>query len=99
MSSKPQRQGDNLMTSRWIIDRHIPIALLVGLAMQTIGAIWWAASTTARLDQLENQAKATAPMAERVIRLEEKIGTVQAGITEIKSLVQNLIGPMERPRK
>lgn len=95
MGNKPSRPREE---RGWIIDRHIPIALLIGLAMQTVGAIWWAASTTARIDQLESQAKANAPMAERVIRVEEKIGAIQAGISEIKVMVQNLIGPIERPQ-
>ena len=39
---------------RWTLDKHIPVALLIAIALQTCTAIWWAATTTARLNVLEN---------------------------------------------
>ena len=38
---------------RWHLDRKIPIALLVALFFQSCAAMWWAASTNTRVDQLE----------------------------------------------
>lgn len=71
--------------SHWHIDKKVPVALLLGLGVQALGAFWWAASTSARVDQLERQVAAAAPQAERLIRVEEKLGGVQASLAEIKA--------------
>ena len=71
----------------WHLDRKVPIALIATIVIQTMAIVWWAAKTDARVDQLERWQAASLPLSERVIRLEEKIGVVQQGITEIKQLV------------
>jgi hypothetical protein len=30
----------------WHLDKRVPIALIAAIVMQTMGAIWWAASVT-----------------------------------------------------
>lgn len=75
---------------RWHVDKTVPVALLLGLAVQAAGAFWWAASTSARVDQLERQVAAAAPQAERLIRVEEKLGGVQSSLAEIKAALQAL---------
>lgn len=72
---------------QWHLDKKVPIALIGTLTIQTMAVVWWAAGAATRLDQLERQVREAAPQAERVIRLEEKIGVVQQGIAEIKSLL------------
>lgn len=35
----------------WHLDRRVPIALIVTLAVQTAGMVWWAASLSSRVDE------------------------------------------------
>ena len=37
--------------SRWKLDRHIPIAFLIGLLLQTGGIVWWASALSEQVDQ------------------------------------------------
>lgn len=37
----------------WHLDKRLPIALIVTLFVQSAAIIWWAATTSARLDQVE----------------------------------------------
>ena len=58
----------------WTIDRHIPIAVLVVILLQTVGVIVWAvtfrATTEQRLEVLEKQVDRMALVSERIHRVE-----------------------------
>lgn len=73
---------------RWHLDRRVPIALMVTIAIQTGAMIWWASSLSERVNHLERQANATAPQGDRLTRVEVKIETALEGITEIKRLIR-----------
>ena len=73
---------------QWHLDKKVPIALIMTLAVQTVTIVWWAATASARLDQLERATAIFAPHIERVIRVEEKVGVVQQGIAEIKTILR-----------
>lgn len=72
----------------WKVEKSIPIALIITIAVQTVGVAWWASNLTSRVEQLERQMSGAAWQAERIIRLDERLNTVQTGITELKLLVQ-----------
>lgn len=81
----------------WHVGREIPIALIITIAVaflgQTVAAVWWVALTSSRIEQLERKMEFAAPQAERIIRLEEKLGWVQQGIAEIKLLISRNQAP------
>jgi hypothetical protein len=72
----------------WHLDKRVPIALIVTIALQTGSFIWWAASVSERVNTLERRAEQTAPQADRLTRVEVKIESIQEGITEIKRLIR-----------
>ena len=55
---------------RWHLDKRIPLALIVTIAMQTLAATWWAASVDARLAAVEEAAATSRNVGERITRLE-----------------------------
>jgi hypothetical protein len=72
----------------WHLDRRVPIALILTIAMQTGGVIWWASATSTRLDALEKKVEAAAPQAERIIRLETKMEAILDSVSEIKAILR-----------
>lgn len=44
---------------KWSIGREIPLATVAVLLAQTVGAIWWAASITAKVESVEKNAAST----------------------------------------
>jgi hypothetical protein len=46
------REFANRRADRWHVGKEIPIAVLVMLAVQTGGGIWWAASLSQKLDSV-----------------------------------------------
>jgi hypothetical protein len=74
--------------ARWHLDKRVPLALIVTIAIQTGTFIWWASSLTERVNTLERERVATAPQGERLTRVEVKLEGVQVGIDEIKRLLR-----------
>jgi hypothetical protein len=74
--------------THWALDKRVPIALILTIAIQTGGLIWWASDVNARVAQLERQAAVAAPQPERIIRLETQIEAIREGIAEIKTLIR-----------
>lgn len=80
------------MAARWTIDRHVPLALIGAILLQSAVGIWWAgsfsAATSGRLDVLEKQAMTTAPVSERLVRVEVQIGTIKETVDKIEALIR-----------
>ena len=47
---KDDKQDRSDRSDRWHVGREIPIATIIVLILQTAGVIWWAASTSAKVD-------------------------------------------------
>lgn len=71
----------------WQVDRHIPVALLLAMVIQTVGIVWWAATLTGRVAELEQKVATLQPASERLIRLETRFESVLEKLTEIKAAV------------
>ncbi len=74
--------------ARWHLDKRVPISLLLGMLLQTVGAFWWAATVSERINNLEKRADATAPQADRLTRVEVKLDGVQDAIGRVERLIQ-----------
>ena len=66
------------------MDRTITFSLVVAVLVQTAGALLWAGAAEARLSQLEIQAAADLPVAERLARLEEQMIGARQSLTRIE---------------
>lgn len=69
---------------KWHLDRKVPLALIVTIAIQTGAAIWWASSQSARMDYVEKQLQLSVPWAGQIIRLETKVDAIDKNVAEIK---------------
>lgn len=68
---------DPAMGSDWHLDKRVPIALIVTIFLQSMAAVWWAASMQARMDGLESMMLAQASTESRLVRVEQ-MTTMQA---------------------
>lgn len=75
-------------STHWRIDRHIPIAIVIGLFIQTATWIWWAAAfstaTNTRLDAVENRQKSMDQLPERLTRQEERLESTNLLLRDIR---------------
>lgn len=77
---------------KWHVDKKVPVAMMVTLFLMFTGqsatALWWASKMDSRVEALEKQSASAAPMPDRMTRVEVKLESVQAGITEIKDILR-----------
>lgn len=74
--------------SHWTVDKKVPLALILTIIIQTGAMLWWAASLSERVNNLERQQSASAPQADRLTRVEVKIEAIVDGVSEIKRLIR-----------
>lgn len=66
------------------VDRTVTFGLVLAVLVQTAGALLWAGAAEARLSQLETQAAADLPVAERLARLEEQMIGARESLARIE---------------
>ena len=74
--------------SHWTVDRRIPLALVLTIALQTATLIIWGTTLTNRVTALEEKDKQEAPRRDQFIELRVEFRQVQENIAEIKRLIQ-----------
>lgn len=74
---------------QWRIDKHIPVAFIFAIFLQTAGALWWASKVDSTVDtnakqiiELQEAVKENRQLYERIIRLEVMLERI---LDEIKS--------------
>ena len=78
----------------WHVDRKIPLALILTLAMQTLTAIWWAANVNARLATVEVTAAASREVSERITRLEVQQQEIREDLRDLIQVLRQNNGAM-----
>lgn len=71
----------------WRVDRTIPVSLIIAIAFQTGGAVWFASRMDFRVTAVEQTVTQVAPQGERLIRLETQLDAVRNDLKEVKQLL------------
>ncbi len=66
------------------IDTRITVAIVLAIALETIGALLWAGAAAQRLDTVERQIVARADVSERLARVEAELGAVRLQLDRIE---------------
>ncbi len=64
--------------------RKIPLAVIVALAVQTLGGLVWAGGAAARIATLEERVGEQRLVAERLVRLEEQSLATRAAVERVE---------------
>jgi hypothetical protein len=88
-----------LIGRSWMIDRRIPIVLIVTLFLQTGAAFWWASAVNSRVQQLEERTVAIATLVERMVRVEVRLDNVMDKLVEIRALASQNPVIVNQPNK
>jgi Tfp pilus assembly protein PilO len=93
---------DDRGLDHWHLRKEIPVALIFAIAVQTLGAVWWAASQTERLEQIERRMEnaairsqnvdlALAAQATQIAVLVERIDTQNRRTEETNNLLRDFL--------
>lgn len=77
---------------KWHVGKEIPVAVIFAFFMQSVGAVWWAATLSSKIDELSYQVAALtadkytqhdaikdqALTAQRISTLEKRIENVES---------------------
>ena len=77
--------------SGWRIDRHVPVALVLTIILQTGAALMWSGAAAERLTALETRSARTDEIIERTARLEEQSLAMRASLTRIEEKLDRAI--------
>lgn len=77
--AKPK--GEPALGSEWHLDKRVPIALIVTIIIQSMAAVWWAATMQSRMEALERMLSSQAGTESRLVRLEQ-VTTIQTRTME-----------------
>ncbi|MDO8423572.1 MAG: hypothetical protein Q7S99_15575 [Parvibaculum sp.] len=77
--------------SGWRIDRHVPVALVLTIILQTGAALMWSGAAAERLSALELRSARTDEVVERTARLEEQTKAMRASLTRIEEKLDRAI--------
>ena len=69
----------------WHLDRRVPIALIVTLAMQGSVGIWWMASLGSRVDYLERGVTASSGLSGEIIQIKEQLRGIDRTLTRLEA--------------
>ena len=72
----------------WHLDKRVPVALILAIALQSFTAIWWAGRIDSRVDSIERRQEQQAPQGDRIVRLETRMENIAEYILEIRNLLR-----------
>lgn len=89
-SNDTNSQGE---TSSWTLDRHIPVAFLIGLAVQLAGIVWWGSQVQTKQEEFERRLsiQESAKTAERMAVLEEQLRASKEIQTDMNKKLDRLL--------
>lgn len=71
-------------TQHWSLDRRIPLALIIMLALQTAGFTFYMGSLSQRVDQNERTLERGSGAGDRLTRLEVQLDNIQKAIARVE---------------
>lgn len=85
--------NDTTADSPWMLDKRVPIALILAILTQTAAGVWWAASQTARLDTAE---KRVAELESNDTKMTEAAAKSAASLAAIKASQEDMRRAIDR---
>ena len=74
----------------WMLDRRVPIAVILTLLVQMGGALVWATQLDARVAEVERQATGYSSLNEKFARLDQKLDDVQQNLAAVRRQLDHM---------
>jgi hypothetical protein len=90
---------ENEPETHWHLDRRIPIALIITLALNTGVGIWWLAALGSRVEMIERQVDRGSNLAGEIIQIREQLRGLERVMLRLEAYVdrrQTLREPAEQ---
>jgi len=88
-------------TSRWSVDKRVPIASLIGgfvaILTQTAIVAWAVSTLWSRVTTIEDFIKASQPQSGQILVLQEQVRNMQATVERMDSWLRTNVRPTNLP--
>lgn len=71
----------------WHLNKGVPVALILTIAIQSMSAIWWAATVSSTLSQIDDQVAENKSDIKLASSVEPRLVKVETDITYIRDAV------------
>ena len=85
-----------MSTEPWHLDKRVPLALILTVALQTAGMVWWAASISARVETHDRQIAALVQNERVALAEARRISEMLARLDERMSQQTLVLQRIER---
>lgn len=86
--------SEDTETGPWMLDKRVPIALILAILTQTAAGVWWAASQTARLDTAERRVTVLeandSKLTDAQFRATEALAAIKASQDAMRSAIDRI---------
>jgi hypothetical protein len=83
--------GDGKYPDKWHVNRGVPVAFIISMLLYAIvqSALfgWYSSAIDKRVEAVEKAQVMMAPQGERITRVEEKLISIDKGVTRIEALL------------
>ena len=83
-----RKKRTDMATTDWHLDKRLPIALMVILALEGGGFIWWAATIEARMTNVETWQSKNESLNDRMVRMETTLEGVAKTLARIEDKLE-----------
>lgn len=91
----PHRRRADDECNHWTLDKRVPLALVMAVAVQTGGVIWWGARLTSNQEEIVRRLEALE--SERSgIRIAERLAVLEHSQSELRAAAARLEGYLAR---
>ena len=87
MTEYQSHRASDFEKQPWHLDKSVPIGLIAAILLQTAAAIWWSATISARVDQLEAVALDNKSTGPRLAVLESQLADIKAALLRIEARI------------
>jgi hypothetical protein len=79
------------MEDDWKIDKHINLAMVGAVLLQTAILVWGASNLWTRVGVIEESVKNSTSQGEKIAVIQEKVSTLQANVTQLEGWLRRNI--------
>lgn len=80
--------SDDPAGGQWHLDKRVPIAMIVTIALQTVGFGYWAGRTQTAIDTLQDQVRILNTTTERLARVETRVDNANETLARIETRLE-----------
>jgi hypothetical protein len=80
----------------WVLDKKVPIALILAILGQTAAGVWWAANISARVNQSEVRVRVLESADQKAAEINTRVAESLASFKASQEAMKNAIDRIER---